>query len=145
MNQQFYQKKNSENLLSQDSIQQTLDILDGCTSDPFQIPKFANAEKFAQALDFLLNQVSVQREEVPIIIHSPPMICLFNLTQGSNFPSREFLFPWRCVGKGSFDKTPSLTECLARVLCSFVTQFTSVLQERESCPVVCSQEWLTNN
>lgn len=78
MDQQFYQK-NSENLLNQDSIQWTLDILDGCTSDPFQIPKFANAEKFAQALDFLLNQVSVQRGEVPIIIHSPPMICLFSL------------------------------------------------------------------
>ena len=80
MNQQFYQKKNSENLLNQDSIQKTLDILDGCPSDPFQIPKFANAKKkFAQALDFLLNQVSVQRGEVPGIIHSPPVICLFNL------------------------------------------------------------------
>lgn len=83
---------------------------------PQTLFKFQNLQMQKKNLHRLLTSFWIRflsrEERFPELFTALQWFAFSTCTQGSNFTSREFLFPWWCVGKGSFDKTPSLSVLL---------------------------------
>lgn len=95
---------------------------------PQTLFKFQNLQMQKKNLHRLLTSFWIRflswEERFPELFTALQWFAFSTCTQGSNFTSREFLFPWWCVGKGSFDKTPSLRVLL---LCYLVLLHSSRL------------------